>query len=141
MLRTLLKREESYAVHALINIMENPGTNAAEIAERLKMPPAFVAKVLRKLVKANYIDSKMGRSGGVRLAVDPGSISLLNVIESISGPFVMDTCQVKKQCATQELKGHCHLKSAWILASSEIRKSLDSVHIADMFDGAPSSWS
>ncbi|MCA9838885.1 MAG: Rrf2 family transcriptional regulator [Trueperaceae bacterium] len=134
MLRTLLKREESYAIHALINIIENPGTNAAEIAERLSMPPAFVAKVLRKLVKANYIDSKMGRSGGVNIAVDPKTISLLNVIETISGPFVMDTCQVKKQCATQERKGHCRLKRAWLEASLDIRKSLESVCIADLSD-------
>ena len=69
MLRTLLKREESYAVHALLNIAENPGTNAAEIANQLKMPAAFVAKVLRKLVEVGFIESKMGRSGGVTLKV------------------------------------------------------------------------
>lgn len=62
-LRTLLKREESYAIHALINIAENPGTNAAEIAKRLEMPAAFLAKVMRKLVNAGFVESQMGRSG------------------------------------------------------------------------------
>ena len=93
MLRTLLKREESYAVHALLNIAENPGTNAAEIAKQLKMPPAFVAKVLRKLVEVGFIESKMGRSGGVTLKVRLEDISLLNAIEVMSGPIILDTCQ------------------------------------------------
>jgi Rrf2 family protein len=134
MLRTLLKREESYAIHALINIIENPGTNAADIADQLQMPPAFIAKVLRKLVTAKYIESKMGRSGGVTIKIDPDRISVLNVIETISGPLVIDTCQIKRQCATQERKGQCKLKMAWLKSSFEIRSVLSTISIADLCD-------
>lgn len=133
-LRTLLKRDESYAIHALINIAENPGTNAAEIAEKLKMPPAFMAKVLRKLVTARYIESQMGRSGGVTLIVDPAEVSLLNVIEAISGPLVLDTCQAKTLCATQQRKGHCHLKLVWLSTSVQINALLDGVKLSQLCD-------
>ncbi len=132
MLRTLLKREESYAIHALINIIENPGTNAAEIAERLKFPPAFVAKVLRKLVKAKYIQSKMGRSGGVSIAIDPEKINLLDVMEAVSGVVVLDDCQVKTLCATQQRKGRCKLKMTWLNASFEVRAILAKVTLAQL---------
>ena len=134
MLRTLLKREESYAVHALINIAENPGTNAAQIADDLKMPPAFMAKVLRKLVKANFVDSKMGRSGGVDLKVDPANVSLLDVLEAVSGTVVLDTCQTQSRCATQQRKGHCKLKLTWLSTSQAIREVLSQVTLDDLCD-------
>ncbi len=136
MLRTLLKREESYAVHALLNIAENPGTNAAEIAKQLKMPPAFVAKVLRKLVEVGFIESKMGRSGGVTLKVRLEDISLLNAIEVMSGPIILDTCQTQTKCATQQRKGHCNLKAVWLATTIEIRELLGKVKLSQLVDEA-----
>lgn len=133
-LRTLLKREESYAIHALINIAEHPGTNAAEIAERLKMPAAFFAKVMRKLVKAGFVESQMGRGGGVSLRVSLAEISMLEVIEAISGSLILDTCQVQKRCPTQQRKGRCNLKVAWIAATLGIHEVLGSVKLAQLCD-------
>jgi len=133
-LRTLLKREESYAIHALINIAEHPGTNAAEIAERLKLPAAFLAKVMRKLVNAGFVESQTGRSGGVSLRVKLDEVSLLSVIEAVSGPLVLDTCQVQARCATQQRKGRCNLKMAWINATLGIREVLGGVKLAQLCD-------
>lgn len=132
--RVLLKREESYAIHALANIAENPGTNAARIAKDLEMPPAFTAKVLRKLVTSGLISSQMGRSGGVRLLADPDEVTLLSIIEVISGPLIVDTCQVRQRCATQKRKGFCRIKLAWFATSSAIRDSFRSVTLAQIID-------
>lgn len=137
-LRTLLKREESYAVHALINIAENPGTNAAEIAEHLKMPAAFLAKVIRKLVNAGFVESRMGRSGGVSLRVSLDEVSILEVIEAVSGSLILDTCQVQGRCANQQRKGRCNLKLAWLDATFGIREVLGGVKLAQLCD-LPSS--
>lgn len=134
MLRTLLKRDESYAVHALLNIAENPGAHAAEIALHLKLPAAFIAKVLRKLVEVGYVESKMGRGGGVRLKVDLEHISLLNAIEAISGPLILDTCQMQARCATQRRKGHCNLKAVWLTTTVELREMLDRVKLSQLVD-------
>jgi Rrf2 family protein len=133
-LRPLLKREESYALHALINVAENPGTNAAIIAEHLAMPPAFMAKVLRKLTIAGLIDSRTGRSGGVVLKADPATVSLLDVVEVISGTVVLDVCQTEPRCATQRRKGRCNLKLATIAASAAIREALAAIRLIDLFD-------
>ncbi|UCH27700.1 MAG: Rrf2 family transcriptional regulator [Trueperaceae bacterium] len=137
MARNLLKREESYAVHALLNIAENPGTTAAEISSQLEMPAAFMAKVLRKLVNAGFIESKMGRGGGVVLRVEPEEVTLLDVIEGVSGPVVLDACQLKQACVTQRRKGHCNLKVAWISATLDIRERLASVSLAQLSDAPP----
>ncbi len=133
-LRTLLRREESYAIHALIYASENPGASAAQMARDLEMPPAFLAKVLRRLVDAGLLSSRMGRHGGVRPVVDTGKVTLLDVIEAVSGPFVMDTCQAQAQCVTTRRKGSCRLNVAYHLAAGEIRAVLAGVRVGDLAD-------
>lgn len=135
--RSLLKREESYAIHALLNIAQNPGTNAATIAEQLQLPYPFLAKVLRRLAEMNFIASTKGRGGGVTLKVDPHRISLLDVIEAVSGPVILDPCQTKPRCATQQRTGKCNLKRAWLSASLGIREILGNVTLGQLCDDLP----
>ncbi|PYE56585.1 RrF2 family transcriptional regulator [Deinococcus yavapaiensis] len=136
-LRNMLKREESLAIHALINIAENPGTNAAAIAKDLQAPPAFLAKILSTLVKADLVTSTMGRGGGVKLAVDPDTLTLLDVVEAVSGKVILDGCQVKAKCPTQERKGNCKLKAAWIAMTLGWRDTLGGIRLAQLCDTAP----
>ncbi|MFC4426725.1 RrF2 family transcriptional regulator [Deinococcus navajonensis] len=136
--RSLLKREESYAIHALLNIAQYPGTNAATIAEQLQLPYPFLAKILRRLVELNYVTSTKGRSGGVTLKVDPAKISLLDVIEAISGPVILDPCQTRARCVTQQRTGKCSLKRAWLNASLGIREILGNITLDQLYD-APGS--
>lgn len=131
-LRTLLRRDESYAIHALIDVGSHPGTNAAAVAKRLAMPKAFMAKVLRTLVEAGWIESRMGRSGGVWLTADPSKLTLLDVMEATSGPVMLDTCQAEATCATKRRTGTCRLNRAYLVADRAIREALRGVCLADL---------
>ncbi len=133
-IRTLLRREESYAIHALIYAAENPGASAAAMAADLKMPPAFLAKVLRKLSAAHFLESKPGRNGGVTTQRDVHRLSLLDVIEAVSGSLVLDTCQTSKRCATQQRKGYCRLNTAWVSATFGIREVLGNIRMDQLID-------
>lgn len=132
--RTLLRREESYAVHAIIYAAENPGTATATMAKDLKMPPAFLAKVLRRLAEAGYLDNRTGRNGGINLNVDPTTLTLLDVIQTVSGPLVLDTCQTHDRCATQHRKGYCSLNGVWIRATLAIHDVFQAVNIGTLID-------
>jgi len=132
--RTLLKREESYAVHAIIYAAENPGAPTAKIAHDLKMPPAFLAKVLRRLSEVGYLDNRTGRNGGVSLKVDPHSLTLLDIIQTVSGPLVLDTCQTHHRCATQQRKGYCSLNGVWVRATLAIHDVFAAVNIGALID-------
>ena len=62
--RTLLKREESCAVHALLYLHEFPGASAAQVAADLQTPAAFTAKVLRRLGATGLVEARpAGRAG------------------------------------------------------------------------------
>jgi predicted transcriptional regulator len=64
LLRTLLKREESYAVHALLYLHEAPGAAARQVAAALQTPSAFTAQVLQRLVSTGLIEARQGGVGG-----------------------------------------------------------------------------
>src|SRR5690625_2062366 len=130
--RTLLKRDESYAIHALVTVSKNPGIATAELAEQLQLPPAFTAKVVRKLVKKEFLRSVMGRGGGLMLAVDLQDVTMLDVIEAVSGPLILDTCQTRQQCATQQRCGYCGIKPAWFAGTKQIRGILAQYRLSDL---------
>jgi Rrf2 family protein len=127
--RTLLKREESYAVHALLYVAEHPGAPAARIAADLELPRDFLAKVLRRLGKAGFVHNLAGRTGGVRLAVDLSSLTLLDVLEAVSGPVVIDLCQTLERCPTQKRAGSCSLYGAWMAVSQQVRDAFAGVRL------------
>lgn len=128
-IRTLLNREESYAIHALLNIAANPGTNAATIAEQLSMPKASMAKALRKLVDLGYVESQMGRNGGVWLKTPLEELSVLSVIESLSGTFLLDTCQAHAMSAAHHRQDDCQLSVAYHSIGSQMRSILGEMRL------------
>lgn len=132
--RTLLRREESYAIHALVYAAENPGSAAAQIAADLQMPPAFLAKVLRRLANVGYVENRQGRNGGVTLKADPEELTLLDVIQAVSGPVILDTCQTKARCATQQRKGYCRINVCWVNTTLAIHEALSAVKLAHLID-------
>ena len=127
--RTLLTREESYAVHALLYLNEFPGASAD-----LKTPAAFTAKVLRRLGATGLVEAKAGRTGGVHLRVPLRELSLLDVVEAVSGPLAMDVCQTKARCATQQRKGYCRLNTAWVALSLQVRDAMRAIRLEQLAD-------
>lgn len=65
---------------------------------------------------------------------DLNQLSLLNVIEAISGPLILDTCQVQSRCATQRRKDHCNLKAIWLTTTIDMHEILDQVKLIKLLD-------
>ena len=135
--RSLLKREESYALHALLLLAQEPGISAQEMATKLKAPPAFMAKVLAKLAKAGLVESRVGRAGGVRPKLPPEKVNLLQIMEALSGPVTLDLCATLKCCPTEERQGFCHLKPHLARLNRKIRQALASLTLKDLLPKAP----
>jgi Rrf2 family protein len=63
-----------------------------EIADAQKIPPSFMAKILRSLVRARLLTSSRGVNGGFALARPAAEITLLDVVEAIEGPLSVTAC-------------------------------------------------
>lgn len=70
-----------YAGMELARAGERGQVTAAEVAARYTIPPAVLAKVLQKLVRAGLAVGSRGSKGGYRLASKPSQVTVLDILE------------------------------------------------------------
>jgi Rrf2 family protein len=58
------------------------------------LPRDFLAKIFQKLVRAGILRSAKGRGGGFSLAKPQHEINLIDIVEAIEGPQLLDACVV-----------------------------------------------
>ncbi|MFC2151759.1 RrF2 family transcriptional regulator [Bacteroidota bacterium] len=93
-----LSEAASIALHGVILIaQEKEGLNVIKIAERTDTSKHHVAKVMQRLVKAGYLSSQRGPSGGFALRKDPKEINFLDIYEIIEGPIEVGECPMNKK--------------------------------------------
>ena len=88
-----ITRQADYAVRAVEYLArQDPNLRFATItvAEETKIPHAFLAKIISQLAIAGLIKTVRGARGGIFLARDPRDISLLDVVEAIDGPILIN---------------------------------------------------
>ena len=91
----LLSQGSQYAISAVIALSKQPEgkmVSAADLAEPLKCPAAYLSQILSKLKPYGIIKSKRGLHGGVYLAKPPSEITLMEVIDAIDGTDFFERC-------------------------------------------------
>ena len=87
------------------------------------MPLRFCLKILRGLVQNGLVCSFKGAKGGYSLAQPAEEISLLQVIESVEGPYMLSRCQKEEYSCGRE---HCRLHCIYEKVSEKVRNELGS---------------
>ncbi len=127
-----ITRETDYAIRCVFYLAgkEDEVTMVDEIARNMDTPKSFLAKILQKLARANIVKSYRGVKGGFRLARKPRQINLLDVIEAVQGPVVMNICALdKKMC---RLSGTCTIHPVWVEVRKQVEKMLSKRHFASL---------
>ncbi len=82
----LLSQTSEYALRAAIVLSRVPQGVFVEsftISEQGNIPPAYAAKILRRLVVARLVEARRGVHGGFRLARAPSGISFRDVLGAV----------------------------------------------------------
>ena len=127
-----ITRQADYALRAMLYLARlEPAKRAAtsQIAEQQHIPPSFLAKIISQLSIAGLIHTSRGARGGVTLAREPGEISLLDVVEAIDGPIMLNDCTGDpKDCPFGE---NCAIRDIWCVTQDELVSRLRSVSFAE----------
>ncbi len=78
------------AVHALTYLAASGAdrpVSASQVAAELKVSPSHLSKVMQALAREGLLHSTRGAAGGFRLAADPQKVTLLEIVEAVSGPL------------------------------------------------------
>jgi Rrf2 family nitric oxide-sensitive transcriptional repressor len=98
---TVLKISEatSLALHSTALLAQKPGrlVSTKEIASELKVSEAHLSKVLQRLSRVGIVKAIRGPSGGFALGKPASEIALVDIYESIEGPFVDSKCLLDLQ--------------------------------------------
>jgi Rrf2 family protein len=92
-----LNKMTDYAIRVVRAIYLDPDkvVTSVVISERENVPLPILFKVLRLLNSAGIITSRRGRGdkvGGYELMVDPGQITLLDIIRVVQGEVFLSDC-------------------------------------------------
>lgn len=97
-----------------------------QIAEDLAIPRPSLARLIRELNRAGIVETREGARGGVRLAVPPDQVTLLDVVEAIqqqrplfrtdAAPAVTGATPTRRQAA---------LRTALSAAEQAMRSNLE----------------
>jgi Rrf2 family protein len=129
-------RRMDYAVRALSYLAAQPGQRVVprnEIQERQRIPPHFLAKILRKLVTAGYLVSVPGARGGFRLRAQADHITMRDVYECIEGPLCLMEC-IEDEGASCCFAPVCLQRTVWGGAQAALGRYLEQVSLSDMAD-------
>jgi Predicted transcriptional regulator len=99
-----------------------------ELASAVGSTPGFVSQVLTPLVRAGWVRSDPGPSGGYSLVVDLDAVTVLQVIEAIEGPTDTGRCVLEDRPCNEG--GPCALHRPWQRARGQLLEQLDAIPIA-----------
>jgi Rrf2 family protein len=124
-----ITRQADYAVRAVLYLARlEPNQRAAtsQVAQEQHIPPSFLAKIISQLSIAGLLHTSRGARGGVTLAREPKDITLLEVIEAIDGPIMLNECVGDSSTCTFD--EDCPLRPVWCEAQEELINRLKSTH-------------
>lgn len=128
-----LSKKVDYGLIALIHLAQNseqPSWSAREIAQPYNIPAQLMAKILQKMARSGIVNSHQGIHGGYALGRQPDLINVVEVIESIEGPFSITNCISETGYCLQFDK--CTIKSPIHLLNDAVHLILKQLTLSQM---------
>jgi len=126
-----ITRQADYAVRAVLYLArlgQEQRAATSQIAEDQQIPPSFLAKIVSQLSVAGLLQTSRGARGGVSLARHPDQISLLEVVEAIDGPILLNECVGANGICT--FGDDCPMRPVWCDAQAQLVERLKSTYFS-----------
>lgn len=130
-----ITRQSEYAIRTMLELAKSPKdtiVSSKVISERQSIPELFLKKTVQLLVTAGLLTTHRGTQGGIRLAKDPATITIADVLTAIEGPLAINIClSPESQCPNQP---KCVISPVLARAQNAFLKELSKDNFADLAD-------
>ncbi len=138
-----------WGLHCCLTLvwLDEPGpVPSARLAAMFELSPTYLNKVLQRLTRAGLLTSVSGPRGGVRLARDPGRITMMDVVTAVEGADPLFACAEIRQrgvsaegAADREFARPCGIAAAMRRAELAWRRELAARTVAELAREAPAA--
>ena len=132
-MRLELSKKTDLAIRALNYLTGNEDSELVEgktLADWLDTSTNYLPQVMSPLVRAGWVRSVPGPRGGYVATRSLGSVSVLEVIEAIEGPVILDRCVLSgAPCPSQD---ECALHAPWTRARDALLAELGSIRLSEV---------
>lgn len=132
-----LSQTTGYAIKALACLPESgaPPRQIADVARCTRIPRAYLAKIVNRLVRQGLVSARRGHRGGIALAQPAEHISLLDIVEAVEGPDWLGPCLLGlDECRNQQ---ECPTHGFWMELCRQIRDKLGTTSLASVIAAFP----
>jgi Rrf2 family protein len=133
-----ISRKTDYALRMIAELVRHPNEilSVRAAAEANDVPYSFARSIQHDLAKQGLIESVRGSHGGMRLATDPDTTTLLEVVEAIQGRIPIESCATAGPDGTPcPRMSTCHFHPVWSGANEVLAAFFDSVTLSEVVDG------
>jgi Rrf2 family nitric oxide-sensitive transcriptional repressor len=127
----VLSQTVEYALRAVVHLayIAPSSSTTADLATVTQAPPAYLAKVLQALVKAEIVASHRGATGGVSLARTADDLTILDIVNATDPIQRIKTCPL--DLASHGLK-LCPLHRRLDAALAQVENAFRSTTLAEV---------
>lgn len=130
---SILKISEalSLAIHGLhfLALEEENQEKVKDLARKMGVSEAHLAKVFQRLVKAGILYSSRGPKGGFVLAKKPEEVTLLEIYQALEGSLREEVCLLQKEVCPFS---RCIFGDFLTVVNQEFRRYLAQRTLADV---------
>ncbi|MBM3163176.1 MAG: Rrf2 family transcriptional regulator [Chlorobi bacterium] len=128
----VLTKNTDYAIRALLSLAGAKGefVSARAISLEQDIPYQFLRRLLQEMIRYGLVSSKEGAAGGFRLARDPDTIRVTELIGIYQGPVRVSECMFRKQiCAN---RARCVLRHEIMRIEQVVQQEFEKVTIGKL---------
>ena len=120
-----ITRAGEYAVRCVLYMSgreKNQIISRKEISKNMDIPDQFLGKIAQQLARSGFLEIIQGAKGGYRLLMNPEIITLLDVVEAVTGEIFLNNCLMNPESCTRS--SSCTVNAVWEKARAQLRATL-----------------
>lgn len=132
----MLSGTAEYALRAVVCLARQPNhspVRASDLAASVSVPRNYMGKILHDLVRVGILKSTRGKNGGFQLAVEPGDLSLLQIVTLFDQIGERRRCLLgRPECSESD---PCPVHHRWKECADHVQRFFTDTTVGDVLDG------
>jgi Rrf2 family protein len=143
----MISKKTKYALKALSKLAQHPSDSSiliSDLAIADNIPKKFLEFILLSLRKGGILQSRVGKGGGYRLALQPSQITIARVVRILEGDFSPLQCMSEHApniCEEGNDPTCCGIHIVMTNVKKSIASVLENTTLADMIESGKSARS